>query len=181
MRTKTKLAATLAALATLAAMTACSPAASEAAPEATTASVEQTAPATPRPKVTATTDAAYTAAVAAYPRELPEGYEFPTLLVGAESADRWWWCSQIDAAWEAYFRGNDETAALGYLAAAADVDPGSYGPYDSTDSTSLPIKGKVDRDVRLIDGGVDSQYLEYTAAGCWKWAESVGEDFPPMS
>lgn len=148
---------------------------------------ETAALATPRPgiatsraTITPTADPAYTAAVSAYPQALPDGYAFPPYLSGAESADKWWWCSQIDAAWEAYFRREDETEALGYLRAAADVDPGSYGRYDQADD-ALPLNEKVDRDVRFIGGGVDSQYVEYTAHGCWKWAKSVGAEFPPVS
>lgn len=127
-----------------------------------------------------TNDAAYDTAVATYPRELPPGYSFPSGLIGAASADKWWWCSQIDAAWEAYFDRNDEAAALGYLRAAADVDPGSYGQFDQP-ADSLPLNRKIDREVRYINDGVDSQYVEYTAQGCWDWAKSVGSEFPGSS
>jgi len=126
-----------------------------------------------------TTDPAYEAAIATYPRQLPDGYAFPSGLIGADSADKWWWCAQIDAAWEAYFNRSDEAAALGYLGTAAAVDPGSYGSFDQP-ANALPMNRRIDREVRYSDEGVDSQYVEYTAQGCWDWARSVGAEFPPL-
>lgn len=83
------------------------------------------------------------------------------------------WCSNITSAWEAYFQQGDEPTAVARLQAAAAVDPGSFGWIEDAVHTRA-----IDRDVRFIGGGVDSQYVEYTANGCWDWAERVGVDIP---
>ncbi len=182
MRTVSKLTALAFAIAVGFSLVACT-AMSEEDPTSASSPASSATPTPPASDVpvtdTGATDPAYEAAVAAYPRGLPDGYEFPSGLIGADAADKWWWCSQIDAAWEAYFTRQDEATAVDHLHTAAEIDPGSYGRFDQP-ADSLPRNRKIDRDVRYIDGGVDSQYVEYTAQGCWDWAKSVGAGFPPL-
>lgn len=85
------------------------------------------------------------------------------------------WCKQIDAAWDAYFGHNDSAAAVTILQAAAATQPASFGPFD-VDGGKVFHTRAIDRDVRFIDGGPDSQYIEYTTNGCWDWAEALGVD-----
>lgn len=174
------------AVGTLAATPASEPAAAPVVEVAPAAEAVESSPAPTTEPTAPEADAAYLAAVADYPRELPEGYTFPEgirgprHLLGADVADKWWWCSQIDAAWEAYFNRDDERAALTHLRAAAEVDPGSFGSFEQS-REGYPHTLVIDRDVRFIGDGVDSQYVEYTANGCWNWARSIGAKFVPMS
>lgn len=169
------------ALVLAAALVACSPAAEVTPAEVTPAEVTPAAPpesGSATPSAAPAVDEEYAAAVASFPRPLPEGYSFPTDLVGAASADLWWWCSTIDAAHTAYFILGAEGRALELLAEAEANDPGSFG--NAFEDGSTFHTRRIDRAVRYIDGGIDSQYLEYTAAGCWDWGRKFGHEFPTV-
>lgn len=137
-------------------------------------------PATRTSAATSTADPAavseYNAAVANYSRELPDGYVFPSDLQGSTTADKWWWCANIESAWHAYFLRDDEDAAVDFLRKAEAVDPGEYAGFEGTDNEI-----RIDRHVRFIDGGVDSEYVELTSTACNKWARSLGVELDPAS